>query len=154
MVAPVSSRTAIYGPRRPIAKGARIVLESPVAWKVVFSPVYAASPLWFARASESATCPRMSTMVLTKPLSVSSALFALAAAVLGGCSGASGTMVQFRDLADIPERPGVTARGVNEQVEQALKEDRARTVQAAESLRSEPFSPPEPAPPPRPDPEP
>ena len=84
-------------------------------------------------------------MVLTKPLSVLSALFALAATILGGCSGATGMMVQYRDLADIPERPGVTARAVNDQAVEALKEDRARTAQAAESLRSEPFAQPEPA---------
>jgi len=63
-------------------------------------------------------------------------------------------MVQFRDLADIPEKPEVTERAVNDEAVQSLQEDRARTAQAAESLRSEPFSPPEPAPPPRPDPEP
>ena len=85
-------------------------------------------------------------MVLTKPLSVS-ALLALMALGLGGCLGASGAMVQFRDLADIPEKPAVTDRSVNDQASQALMEDRARTAQAAESLRSEPFSPPEPAPP-------
>jgi hypothetical protein len=61
-------------------------------------------------------------------------------------------MVEFRDLADIPERPGVTAREVNDQAVQSLEEDRARTAQAAESLRNEPFSTPEPAPPVRPDP--
>ena len=87
------------------------------------------------------------TMVLTKPLPVSVALFALAAAGLGGCQGASGTMVQFRDLADIPEKPAVTAREVNDQAAQSLAEDRARTAQAIEDLRNEPFSPPEPAPP-------
>jgi len=82
-------------------------------------------------------------MVLTKPLPVLGAFFALAATVLGGCSG--GMMVQYRDLADIPERPGVTARAVNDEAVEALKEDRARTAQAAESLRSEPFAQPEPA---------
>lgn len=61
-------------------------------------------------------------------------------------------MVQFRDLADIPERPGVTAREVNDRAVDALKEDRARAELAAERLRGEPFSPPDPAPPPRPDP--
>jgi len=63
-------------------------------------------------------------------------------------------MVQFRDLADIPERPGVTARAVNDEAVESLKEDRARTAQAAEGLRSEPFSPPEPAAPVRIEPEP
>jgi hypothetical protein len=54
-------------------------------------------------------------MVLTKSLPVSAALLALAAVGLGGCLGTSGTMVQFRDLADIPEKPAVTAREVNDQ---------------------------------------
>jgi hypothetical protein len=93
-------------------------------------------------------------MVLTKPLPVLSALFALAATVLGGCSGATGMMVQYRDLADIPERPGVTERAVNDEAVEALKEDLARTAQAAEGLRSEPFSSPEPAAPVRIEPDP
>ena len=86
-------------------------------------------------------------MVLTKSLPVSAVLLALAALGLGGCQGPSGTMVQFRDLADIPEKPAVTAREVNDQTAQSLAEDRARTAQAVEDLRNEPFSPPEPAPP-------
>jgi hypothetical protein len=89
----------------------------------------------------------MSTMVLTKPLPLSTAVFALAAVGLGGCLGTSGTMVQFRDLADIPEKPAVTAREVNDRAAQSLAEDRARAAQAIEGLRNEPFSPPEPAPP-------
>ena len=89
----------------------------------------------------------MSAMLLTNRLSAAVALLV----ALGGCAGASGNMVEFRDLADIPERPDVTARGVNEQAEQALAEDRARTAQAIERLRSEPFAAPEPAPA-RPDP--
>ena len=93
-------------------------------------------------------------MVLTKPLPVLRAFFLFSAAVLGGCSGATGMMVQYRDLADIPERPGVTARAVNDQAVESLMEDRARTAQAAESLRSEPFSPPEPAAPVRIEPDP
>ena len=96
----------------------------------------------------------MSTMVLTKPLPVLSALFALAAAILGGCSGATGMMVQYRDLADIPEKPEVTARAENDEAVESLMEDRARTAQAAEGLRSAPFSPPEPAAPVRIEPEP
>jgi hypothetical protein len=86
-------------------------------------------------------------MVLTKPLPVCVALLALAAVGLGGCLGATGNMVQFRDLADIPEKPAVTAREVNDQAAQSLADDRARTAQAVEGLRNEPFSPPEPAPP-------
>jgi hypothetical protein len=91
-------------------------------------------------------------MVLTKTLPVSVVLFALAALLLGGCFGTSGNMVVFRDLADIPERPEVTAPEVNTRATQSLEEDRARTAQAAERLRNEPFSPPEPAPPVRLDP--
>ena len=41
-------------------------------------------------------------------------------------------MVVFRDLADIPERPGVTAREVNDQAAKSLADDRARTAQAIE----------------------
>jgi len=93
-----------------------------------------------------------SNMVLTKPLSASFALLALLAVALGGCLGAPDNMIVFRDLADIPERPDITAREVNDEAAKALAEDRARTAQAIESLRSEPFTPPEPAPPPRPDP--
>ena len=85
-------------------------------------------------------------MALTKSLSAPVALLALLAVSLGGCAGASGTMVVFRDLADIPERPDVTAREVNDRAAQSLEEDRARTAQAIDDLRSEPFSPPEPAP--------
>jgi hypothetical protein len=55
-------------------------------------------------------------------------------------------MIVFRDLADIPDRPAVTAREANDQAVEALKEDRARTAQAIEDLRSEPFATPEPAP--------
>jgi len=79
-------------------------------------------------------------------LSAPVALLALLAVSMGGCTGASGTMVVFRDLADIPERPDVTAREVNDRAAQSLEEDRARTAQAIDDLRSEPFSPPEPAP--------
>ena len=91
-------------------------------------------------------------MVLTKPLSASVALLTLVAIALGGCLGMPDAMVVFRDLADIPERPDITSRDVNDEAAQSLAEDRARTAQAIESLRSEPFTPPEPAPPPRPDP--
>ena len=65
--------------------------------------------------------------------------------VLGACGG-TGTMVVFRDLADIPERPDVTARAVNNQAIEALQQDRARTEEAAENLRAQPFTTPEPAP--------
>lgn len=85
-------------------------------------------------------------MVLTKPLSALGALMALMAVGLGGCLGSPSEMVVYRDLADIPERPGVTAREVNDEAAKALADDRARTAQAIESLRSEPFKSPEPAP--------
>ncbi len=85
-------------------------------------------------------------MALTKPLSAPVALLALLAVSLGGCLGTPDTMVVFRDLADIPERPDVTAREVNDRAAQSLEEDRARTAQAIEGLRSEPFAAPEPAP--------
>jgi hypothetical protein len=52
----------------------------------------------------------------------------------------------YRDLADIPERPDVAAREVNDQAAKSLADDRARTAQAVESLRNEPFTQPEPAP--------
>ena len=89
----------------------------------------------------------MSTYSLSAPIAV----LALLAAGLGGCLGASNNMVVYRDLADIPERPDVTAREVNDQAAQSLMDDRARATRAIESLRSEPFDPPEPAPT-RPDP--
>jgi hypothetical protein len=84
--------------------------------------------------------------MLTRRSPATIALLLLASAGLGGCFGASGSTVVFRDLADIPARPEVTARETNDQAVQSLAEDRARTAQAAERLRSEPFSPPEPAP--------
>jgi len=84
-------------------------------------------------------------MAFRKPLSASTALLALMAVALCGC-GSTGNMVVFRDLADIPDRPEVTASELNDQAVQSLMEDRARTAQAAESLRREPFAPPDPAP--------
>lgn len=90
-------------------------------------------------------------MALTHSLSASIVLLALLAAGLGGCLGAPDNMVVYRDLADIPEPPNVTAREVNDQAAQSLMEDRARTTRAVDSLRSEPFAPPQPAPT-RPDP--
>lgn len=99
-----------------------------------------------SRGSKSAVFRNMRTMVLTNSLSVSMVVLGLLPVALGGCGGASERMVVFRDLADIPERPAVTAREMNDQALEALKEDRARTAQAAEDLRSEPFAPPEPAP--------
>ena len=83
----------------------------------------------------------MSSMASNAPVSALAALLALGA--LGACAG--GTAAGFRDLADIPERPGVTAREENERAAQSLMEDRARTAQAAEGLRDQPFDQPEPA---------
>ena len=85
-------------------------------------------------------------MIFARRSPASIALLALAAAGLGGCLGASDPTVEFRDLADIPARPEVTAREINQQAVQSLAEDRARTAQAADRLRSEPFAEPEPAP--------
>ena len=85
-------------------------------------------------------------MVLAKTLLGPVALLGLLSVSLGGCLGTSDTMVVFRDLADIPERPDVTAREVNDRAAQSLEEDRARTAQAIDGLRNEPFAIPEPAP--------
>jgi hypothetical protein len=94
---------------------------------------------------ESAGLSGTSTMVSTKALSAPVALLALLSVALGGCLGSSDNMVVFRDLADIPGRPDVTAREVNDRAAQSLEEDRARTAQAIEGLRNEPFATPEPA---------
>ena len=51
----------------------------------------------------------------------------------------------YRDLADIPEPPVVTPHSENQSTIQALTEDRARTAQAAENLRRQPFDQPDPA---------
>ena len=85
-------------------------------------------------------------MVLTKALSDPVALLALMSVWLGGCLGMPDSSVVFRDLADIPERPDVTSREANDRTVEALKDDRARTAQAIEGLRNEPFAPPEPVP--------
>ena len=85
-------------------------------------------------------------MVLTKSLRMWCVFSAVVPVALGGCRSSSEGMVVFRDLADIPERPAVTAREANDLAVEALKEDRARTAQAGEDLRTEPIVPPEPAP--------
>ena len=51
----------------------------------------------------------------------------------------------YRDLADIPEPPAITAQKDNETTIQALSEDRANTAQAAEDLRRQPFDQPDPS---------
>ncbi len=70
----------------------------------------------------------------------------LAVCVAGGCSGSVQGPV-YRDLADIPERPDVTPTSMNQQAVQNLKEERAKTMDAAEMLRNEPVTSPAPAPP-------
>ena len=85
-------------------------------------------------------------MVFTKALSDRVALLAAACVWLGGCLGMPDSSVMFRDLADIPGRPDVASREANDRAVQALEDDRARTAQAIEGLRNEPFAPPEPAP--------
>lgn len=84
--------------------------------------------------------------MVSKPLTAAVALLALSSVSLGGCLGSPDAMLEYRDLADIPERPDVTAREVNDQAAKSLADDRARTAQAIESLRNEPFTQPEPAP--------
>ena len=54
----------------------------------------------------------------------------------------------YRDLADIPGAPLITSHSDNESVIQALSEDRAKTAQAAEGLRREPFDQPDSSKPP------
>jgi len=49
----------------------------------------------------------------------------------------------YRDLADIPAAPPVTPRADNKVTVQSLAGDRARTAQAAENLRQEPFMQPD-----------
>jgi hypothetical protein len=49
----------------------------------------------------------------------------------------------YRDLADIPEPPSVTPQAANEMTIEALAQDRAKTAQAAEDLRQQPFMQPD-----------
>jgi hypothetical protein len=49
----------------------------------------------------------------------------------------------YRDLADIPQPPVVTSHEDNESTIQTLTEDRAKTAQAGEDLRKEPFDQPD-----------
>ncbi|HXJ01146.1 MAG TPA: hypothetical protein VNH44_07975 [Micropepsaceae bacterium] len=51
----------------------------------------------------------------------------------------------YRDLADIPDPPQITATETNQGTVKALTEDRANTAQAAEDLRRQPFDQPDPA---------
>jgi hypothetical protein len=49
----------------------------------------------------------------------------------------------YRDLADIPEAPSVTPMADNEMTIKDLAQDRAKTAQAAEDLRRQPFMQPD-----------
>ena len=77
-------------------------------------------------------------------------LFALAAcSSLPKIAGAtlppdtSTTQPIYRDLADIPEPPGITPQAANNMTIDALAQDRASTAQAAEDLRRQPFMQPD-----------
>jgi hypothetical protein len=82
-------------------------------------------------------------------------LMASAVLALGSCSGLpeiNGAPLPpekgaarpiYRDLADIPEPPAVAAPERNESTAQTLIEDRAKTAQAAEDLRRQPFNQPD-----------
>ncbi|HMI96025.1 MAG TPA: hypothetical protein VK479_05885 [Micropepsaceae bacterium] len=54
----------------------------------------------------------------------------------------------YRDLADIPEPPGVSPPEANQEAIQSLTMDRAKTAQTAEDLRRQPFTMPDPSTPP------
>jgi hypothetical protein len=49
----------------------------------------------------------------------------------------------YRDLADIPPAPSVTPMADNEMTIEGLAQDRAKTAQAAEDLRRQPFMQPD-----------
>ena len=49
----------------------------------------------------------------------------------------------YRDLADIPEPPAITSHVDNVSIIESLTEDRAKTAQAAEDLRRQPFDQPD-----------
>jgi len=53
----------------------------------------------------------------------------------------------YRDLAGIPDPPPISLPEANQAAIQSLTMDRARTAEAAEDLRRQPFAPPDPAPP-------
>jgi hypothetical protein len=83
------------------------------------------------------------------------AVFAPVAFSLAACAGLpqiggaplppEGTQAQpiYRDLADIPDPPPITPMEANQGTIQALTEDRAKTAQAAEDLRRQPFNQPD-----------
>ena len=49
----------------------------------------------------------------------------------------------YRDLADIPEPPPIMPQAANEMTIETLAQDRAKTAQAAEDLRQQPFMQPD-----------
>jgi hypothetical protein len=71
--------------------------------------------------------------------------FAMALMGLGGCGGSE---VVYRNLADIPDRPQVTPKDMNDKAVQNLTEERAKAMEAGENLRRESVTTPAPAPPP------
>ena len=58
---------------------------------------------------------------------------------------APATAPVYRDLADIPEPPKISAPEENQEAIESLSTDRAKTAQSAEELRRQPFTMPEPA---------
>src|SRR5262252_7577962 len=61
---------------------------------------------------------------------------------LAACGGRGVPPPTYRNLADIPDRPQVAPQSANEAVSQSLSEDRSKTNQAAEDLRTAPFDTP------------
>jgi hypothetical protein len=63
---------------------------------------------------------------------------------------AQATPLVYRDLADIPDPPPISAPETNEAAIQALAAEREKAAEAAEALRRQPFTMPDPATPPGP----
>ena len=55
----------------------------------------------------------------------------------------SSTPPVYRDLADIPDPPAITPQAANTMTIETLAQDRAKTAQAAEDLRRQPFMQPD-----------
>jgi hypothetical protein len=55
----------------------------------------------------------------------------------------SPVMPVYRDLADIPEPPAITPQAANDMTIETLADDRAKTAQAADDLRRQPFMQPD-----------
>jgi hypothetical protein len=64
----------------------------------------------------------------------------MSAAITGAGPGSP----QYRDLADLPQRPTAPDSAKNEQTVQSLTQDRAEVMEEGEHLRNEPFATPEP----------